>query len=351
MKIRSIFKTAAALAVSASLLTACAGNGGSQTSSDDNAVRTIRVANMTGQPDQYAAFIGTQQGIFEKYNINVEATEYAYGINTVDAVVTGTADIGQMADFATANRFGNTLEATNLVIASDLSSSISGNGGVYVAPKYADAVLAGDVSTLDGSEGWVTCIGTVTEYYNWQAQTYLGLDPDKQNSLNAADSSTQLAVVHQGSASAIVATGSMAEKVEEEGWVRVANTTDVGINVSAYLITTKDFAENNTDLLADYLKAIDESTQYINDNLDESAKAISEKFGIDEDTFKSNWESYTFKFGLTETAAAHLDEINEWAFQNGKFPTEYNIRQFYFTAAAEKAFPENTDVDLSSVQQ
>lgn len=65
MKIHNIFKTAAALAVSTSLLTACAGNNGSQTASDGTELRTIRVANMTGEPDQYAGYIGTQQGIFE----------------------------------------------------------------------------------------------------------------------------------------------------------------------------------------------------------------------------------------------------------------------------------------------
>lgn len=346
MKIHNILKITAALALSTSLLTACSGNGGSQSGSDSTELRTIRVANMTGEPDQYAGYIGTQQGIFEKYGITLQTTEFVAGINTVDSVVTGTADIGLLADFAAANRFGNTLEATNLVIASDLSSSVSTDGGIYVAPKYAD-----DISTLDGSEGWITNIGTVSEYYNWQAQTYLGLDPDKQNAVNAADASTILGVIHNGNASAIVTSGAMVEKVENEGWVKVADSKDVDIRISAYLITTKEFAENNTDLLADYLKALNESAQYINDNLDESAKAISAKFGIDEDIFKSNWQRYTIKFGLSESAAAHLDEVNAWAFEHGKFPTEYNIRKFYFKGAAEKAFPENTDVDLSSAEQ
>lgn len=347
MKIHNILKSVTAAALGLSLLTACAGNSGSSTAdSEGNGLRTLRVANMTGEPDQYAGYIGTQQGIFEKYGINLQATEFVAGINTVDSVVTGTADIGLLADFAAANRFGNTLEATNLVIASDLSSSVSTDGGIYVAPKYAD-----DISTLDGSEGWITNIGTVSEYYNWQAQTYLGLDPDKQNAVNAADASTILGVIHNNNASAIVTSGAMVEKVENEGWVKVADSKDVDIRISAYLITTKEFAQNNTDLLADYLKALNESVQYLNEHLDESAKDISAKFGIDEDIFKSNWQRYTIKFGLSETAAAHLDEVNAWAFEHGKFPTEYNIRQFYFKDAAAKAFPDNTDVDLSSVNQ
>ncbi len=348
MKIHYILKSITAAALGLSLLTACAGNSGSSGASaaDESGLRTLRVANMTGQPDQYAGFIGQQQGIFEKHGINLQTTEFVAGINTVDSIVTGTADTGLLADFAAVNRFGNTLEATNLVIFSDLSSSTTTSGGIYVAPEYAD-----DLSRLADSAGWITNIGTVAEYYNWQAQTYLGLDPDTQKIVQASDSSTTLALVQNGGASAIVASGSQADKVEEFGWVKAADAKDVNIHISAYLITTKDFAEANTDLLADYLTALNESVQYLNDHLDESAKAIAERFGVDEEIFKSNWAQYNIKFGLSEEGAANLDSVNAWAFEHNKFPTEYDIRRFYFKDAAEKAFPDNTDVDLSSVNQ
>lgn len=347
MKIHNIFKTITAAALGLSLLTACSGNSGSSSAaSDENGLRTLRVANMTGQPDQYADFIGQQQGIFEKHGIDLQTTEFVAGINTVDSIVTGTADTGLLADFAAVNRFGNTLDATNLAIFSDLSSGTVSSGGIYVAPEYAD-----DLSKLADGDGWITNIGTVEEYYNWQAQTYLGLDPDTQKIVQASDSSTVLALVQNGGASAMVASGAQANKVEEFGWVKAAEAKDVNIHIAAYLITTKDFAEANTDLLADYLTALNESVQYLNDHLDESAKAIADRFGVDEEIFKSNWTQYNIKFGLSEEGAANLDFVNAWAFEHNKFPKEYNIRQFYFKDAAEKAFPENTDVDLSSVNQ
>ena len=75
MKIHNIFKTIAAAALGLSLLTACSGNNGSSAaSSGENGLKTLRVANMTGQPDQYADFIGQQQGIFEKHGIDLQTT-------------------------------------------------------------------------------------------------------------------------------------------------------------------------------------------------------------------------------------------------------------------------------------
>ena len=156
------------------------------------------------------------------------------------------------------------------MIFSDLSSSVSYNGGLFVAPKYKD-----DLDALDESEGWITSIGTVSEYFNWQAQTYLGLDPSKQKNVNTDSISTQIAVAHNGEASAAIVTGSAIKKYEAEGWTQVASAKDIGINVSAYLITSSDFAKNNTETLTNYLKALDESVKYINDNLDESDEKIS----------------------------------------------------------------------------
>ncbi len=351
MKIKNILAALTTAALSFSLLTACGNSENNNTPStvkgkNGTELQVLRVAIMTGQGDQYADFIGTEEGIFEKYGISLETTEFVAGINTVDAIVNGTADTGLLADFAAVNRFGNTLHDTNLVIFSDISSGGETNGGLYVAPEYAE-----DLSKLDGSAGWITSIGTVSEYYNWQAMTYIGLDPDKQNIVQTTDNQTSLALAQNGDASAAVVTGSAIKRYDELGWVNVASTEDIGINVSAYLVTTSDFASNNTELLSDYLKALDESIDYINNNLDDSAKRISDKFGIDVDDFKATWDSYTFNIGLSEEGAAKLDEINSWAFSQGKYAEEYNVRQFYFTGAVEKAFPDNLTVDLSSVEK
>ena len=142
MNIKKIIAIIASTALTATLLASCGSSSSGKTAKkvikDGKELSVLRVANMTGQPDQYADYIGMEQGIFEKYGISLETSEYAAGINTVDAIATGTADTGLLADFAAVNRIGNTLDNTNLVIFSDLSSSVSYNGGLFVAPKYKD---------------------------------------------------------------------------------------------------------------------------------------------------------------------------------------------------------------------
>ncbi|MCD8018754.1 MAG: ABC transporter substrate-binding protein [Clostridiales bacterium] len=75
---------------------------------EESNYETIRVGVFTGGLDHYLAVIGSEEGIFQEYGINLELTEFASGINTVDAIVTGQADVGMAADFALVNRIGNT---------------------------------------------------------------------------------------------------------------------------------------------------------------------------------------------------------------------------------------------------
>mgnify|MGYP000793795933 FL=1 len=63
-------------------------------------VQTVRLGVMTGNSDHWVAEVGTEQGIFEKYGIELKVTEFAAGINTIDAIVTDQVDIGNLADYA-----------------------------------------------------------------------------------------------------------------------------------------------------------------------------------------------------------------------------------------------------------
>ena len=328
--------TALALAAAVGLLTGCAANAAGTTEQAASDLHTVRVGLMTGLPDQYAVYIGTEEGIFEKYGIYAETNEYAAGINTIDAIANGTEDTGILADFAAVNRIGNTLDATNLVLFSELSLNETNNGGLYVPAEYA-----GDLKSLDGTEGWLTQIGTVWEYYNWQAQTYIGLDPAKQNVVQIDSMQTGIALAQQGGGTAVVASGANAKRFEESGWVLAASSQDIGIKTGIYLTTTREYLAAHQEDLANYLRALGESVTYINEHLEDSAARVEAKFGVDAEDFKESWTSYTFELGFTEAGAAHLDEVNAWAYGEGRYDTEYNIRDFIDTSAAEIAFPDN----------
>ena len=345
MKKRVISLAAVAVLVLGTL-TGCGSTSDSSTqsakekASSDKQLVTVKDAVMTGQLDQYATEVGLWQGIFEKYGIDLQTTEFVAGINTIDAVVNGTADIGMMADYAAVNRLGNTVDNTNLQIFSQISGGQTArSGGLYVAPKYAE-----DLKSLDGSEGFMYQEGTVAYYYASKCIEYLGLDESKQNLINTDSSQTRLALIQKGGASAVYASGSEAKYIEEAGWVQVAASKEIGIQTGAYFLATDTYISENTDTLAKFLQAVDESTQYINDHLEESAEYLAGKLGVKAEDFKENWKNYSFEPGFSEEATQHLEDIEKWGFEHGSFPKDYNIRDFIVTDVAKIAFPDKVTI-------
>ena len=308
----------------------------SDASTSDGDLVTVRDAVMTGQLDQYATEVGLWQGLFEKYGIDLKTTEFVAGINTIDSVVSGTADIGMMADYAVVNRLGNTLDATDLKIFSQISGGgVAQSGGLYVDPKYAD-----DLESLDGSEGFMYQEGTVSYYYASKCIEYLGLDESKQNLINTDSSQTRLALIQKGGASAVYANGSEANYIEDAGWVLAATSQEIGIQTGTYFLATDKYISENKEVLAKFLQAIDESTQYISDHLDESAEYLEGKLGVKAEDFKANWENYSFEPGFSEEATQHLEDIEKWGYEHGSFPKDYNIRDFITTEAVDIAYPD-----------
>ncbi len=117
-----------------------------------------------------------------------------------------------------------------------------------------------------------------------------------------------------------------------------------GIITGSYLLTKKEFNDNNSQLLANYLKSLQESTDYINAHLDEVAADVAKKFGVEEENFKADWQAQTLRVGFTEDGAEHLEEMADWAYTHGKYDKEFNVRDYIDTTAAKQYDPASVTI-------
>lgn len=301
-------------------------------SDESGELTTVRLGVMTGNIDSWYATIGQQTGIYEEYGLNVEITEFAAGINTVDAITTDQIDVGFTADFAGINRLGNTAEQTNLrYFASIYASSES---VFYVNPEKIS-----DISDLKG-KNIITLLGTVWEYMNARTVEKAGYTSN-DISYQAVDSSQNaLAVAKAGDGDAFWASGEAASRLAEYGWTPLLEMEDVGIKTYALYMATENYLEENEDTVVQFLKATQAAIDYIVENEDEAADIIYEATGLEQSVFKKEVEARDTELDVNQDVYNDLAEVAEWTYANGFYDTAININDFINTDALAKAFPE-----------
>lgn len=316
-------------------LTGCSSQDSLDTTSESSADReltTIRLGVMTSNISHQYALIGQQQGIYEKYGLKIEVTEYAAGINTVDALVTGQLDVGFVADFAGINRIGNTSSESNLVFFSQIASSALTK--LYVNPDKIKSL-----SDLKG-KNIITLLGTVWEYWNARTIQMAGLTEDEVEYKAVESAQDGLAIANSGEADAFWSSGENAKRLTEYGWEPILTQEDLGSATYQIYMSSNEYLSQNQETVQKFLQATQEIIDYIKNNMDEAADIIYEKTGMSQEVFKSSLTGYNLTLEFNQEVFDGLNEINKWAYENGYYANEFNLADFINTDALAAVYPD-----------
>lgn len=286
----------------------------------EDGLQTVRLGVMTGNADHWLSVIGKEEGIFDKYGIQLEVTEFAAGINTVDAIVTDQVDIGMLADYAAVNRLGNTKDSTNFrLIANFDSSSVS---QLYVNPKKVTKL-----EDLSG-QGVVTLPGTVWDY--WDAKTFEQADigKDEQKLINVDSAQAALGVMTSGEAVAFWASGTNAKKLEEAGMEPLVDMETLGLRTDSYFVTTDEYLNKNEETAVNYLKAVKETEEWTLENPEEAAEIVEKNTSIPQQQFLDNLKAVSLTMDFSDDTIQHLNSIKDWALGAGSFEQDFDINDY-----------------------
>lgn len=342
MKKKSLTKilTAALLTLTVAL-TGCGGSGNSgntdnlaseSAATDEQEPTTIRLGVMTGNADAWLAAIGKETGIYEKHGLDIQVTEFAAGINTVDAITTNQIDIGQTADFAGINRIGNTVNQTTLRYFAGIT--YQANTKLYVNPEK--------IKTVEDLKGKniITLLGTVWEYWNASAVQSAGYTNDDVV-YKAVDSMQDgLAVAYAGDADAFFASGENARRLEEYGWTSLLDQSELGLTTYALYMANQEYLDANKDTVVDFLEATQEIMDYIANNTDAAADIMNDQAGLEQDVFKNQVAAVHYRLDITQDAYDGLKKVAEWTQANGYYENAFDIADFLNTDALSEAYPD-----------
>ncbi len=319
-----------ALAVLA-LLSGCA----KQKAAD--ALETLRLGVMTDSITDYAATIGTAEGIFAKHGFKAEIASFAAGINTIDAVTTGQMDIGFGADFAVLNRFGGSAD-TPLRIFAGL-----GEGRLDSYKLYAKGEGIRSPADLAGKPV-VVHLGTVGEY--WYARTLeaSGLSMKAVTSLPIESAMEGVALIQNGSAVASWGAARTAEALAAIPGVHpIADLSAVGTPTLSVAVATETFLRERQGAAVKYLLAMQEIYDFIAQNPQRAAETVNKSLSAPVGQVLSNIKSQTNYIDFNRQVFDGLNNLYLWAEANGVVRNRYSLPGYINIDALKAAFPGRGD--------
>ncbi len=281
----------------------------------------IRLGVYTGGADHIMAIVGQEKGFFENHGLQIDVTQFATGINTVDAIVTGQSDIGLITDYAGVNRIGSTKENCDIKIISRYTTSDS-YWTFYVNPE-----LIKEPADL-GKYGIANIQGTILEYYNSAVLEHAGISESESKLLNVDSEQTALGILSGGEAAAGWLSAAAASKAEEIGLTAFYTMSDLGLTVDGYYVASDTLLKNNKSTAEEFLSAISDIQEWIGENPDETAALAESKDGVPAAQTSAVLKGNNLILDLGEDSQKHLNSIKAWAIQAGNFNEDFEITDF-----------------------
>lgn len=293
----------------------------------------VRLAIDTAAGGAFQIRVAQKQGYFENYGIKSEISNFAYGIDTVNALLVQQSDTALAADYALINSLGK----GDLVVVSALTRTNEQSAQRTLLFTKDEINTAQD---LKGKKLGVQK-GTVYEYV-WAK--YLEANNIDESEIEYVPFSTPdeaIVSLQNGDMDAVWIGGALASKFKElEGVKALGNVLDSGVNISAYLLLDRTFVEENPDAVAAILKAINDGINYISGHEEETAKVAFEELKLPEESVLEDLQYTNYALGFSQEDFEHLEDIKKWSQEHGILTDQYDLKDKISTIPLENSFPE-----------
>ncbi|WP_195571979.1 ABC transporter substrate-binding protein [Paenibacillus sp. 1001270B_150601_E10] len=301
-----------------SLMVVAAGCGSSSKASIDSQASADQQANVTkvrigldtagnGSP-QYR--VAKEEGFFKKYGIEAETSDFAYGIDTINAMLVGRTDAGIAADYAMLNSLGK----GNMSIVATISRSTPESA------KRSFLLVNDSIQTEQDIKGKRLGVprATVGEYVWFKYLEKLGINDKDVTFVNYTSPDEAIVAARKGDIDAIWASGDLLAKLEKiETLRKLVDGTANNHFVRAYFLVQTEYVKDNPDVVGRILQALDESTSYTVEHPDVTADILYKSIKIPKESTLRNMEATGLVLGFSQEDYDHLKKMYDWLIDRG----------------------------------
>ena len=325
-------KKITAIAVAAAMMTglsACGGSSNSTAASGSSAEAPVKVRAALSD---FVVALDKELHIYEKYGIDIEASQFAMGIESINALTTGGLEFAVGADYAIVNRLGTITGDTDLRIVAQITD-------------YAPLVFFTDPETIPttadlNGKRLATTVGTIFDYAYARMFEAYGADPDTITLVPVSTPAEALALVDRGELDGFWVYGKDEAKFAEHGWKRLVSTDEFGMGRYQFFLARQDYVNEHKDTVEAFLKATDEiySTYYADQ--DAAAEIIARNSSLDTTNLKRDNDLLNYHITFDKEAFDKTSELNGWLRDNGYYEKVFDLADCVDASAVKEAFPD-----------
>ncbi|MED4534192.1 ABC transporter substrate-binding protein [Metabacillus fastidiosus] len=306
----------------------------SKASTEGGKTAKVRIGIDTAAGGSLQIRAANTEGYFDKHGIEPQLSNFAYGIDTINALLTEQTDTGLAADYALLN----SLNRGDLVVISSLSHSTP------ETIKKSEILAVKDINEpaqLKGKKIGVSK-GTVSEYHWAKYLEHLGIKEEEVKYVPFSTPDEAIVGVKKGDIDAVLANGAVIEKFKAiDGVHKIDDLSSIDISLSAYLVANRKFAEENPKALVNVLKAIKEGMAYVKENPDGTAEIAYKELKVKKEDTLRDLERSNYTLEFKQEDFDHLSNMKEWLLDRNLLKKDYDLQDKFVLEPLREAFPES----------
>ena len=317
-------------------LVACGNESANKTNSSLDGAVAVRAAIDTAAGGSFQIRAANSEGYFKKRGLDVSLSNFAYGIDTVNAILTEQADTGLAADYALLN----SLNKGDFVVVTSLTGSAD-NVNILDFTEVLASEKVKNTNDLIGKKIGVAK-GTVSEYHWSRYLEYLNIEEKDVKFVPYSTPDEAIVGVKKGDIDAVLASGALLEKFKAIKGVHTIDklSTVEGLSIASYLIVNRQFAEQNKALIAQFIGGIREGIEFVKNNPDGTADIAYKELKISKKDVLRDLNRQNFTLGFTEQDYQHLETMKQYLLDKGILKEDYNLKSKLFLAPAKEVIPD-----------
>lgn len=318
----------------AAILAAC--NGEEQQTGGAEGAIPIRVAIDTAAGGSFQIRAAHANGDFAERDLAVSISNFAYGIDTVNAMLTEQTDTGLAADYALLNA----LNKGDFVVV----SSLTGSDETLNVLQYTEVLAVEDVKKPADIEGKRIGVakGTVSEYQWSRYLEYVGIAEEDIKFVPFSTPDEAIVGVKKGDIDVVLGTGALVDKFKSIDGVHQIDTLDSveDLQLGSYLVVDREYAEANPQAVSHLIEGIAEGITYVEENPDGVAEIAYNDLKIPKEDVLRDLERQNFVLGFTQQDYEHLEEMKDYLLARGILDEDYDLADKLYLTPAREVIPE-----------